>query len=237
MNGIKIYKEGIIIERSKTLIISDLHLGYYDTNITGVRIADDIIERIESMIKEIKPKEIVFNGDILHHFGKISGLAKRELKELLGFLKKRDIELILIRGNHDKLLDYYLNDLGIPVKARKWTIRHRNLICHGDKIININRSYDRIIIGHEHPHVKLVDGIREEIFKCFLITKYKGKELIVMPAFSSYSVGSNVLDKNFLSPYLKNSDDYEDSVILALDEIDKSIVNFGRIKDIKNIQS
>ncbi|MDI3473946.1 MAG: uncharacterized protein PWR30_269 [Candidatus Woesearchaeota archaeon] len=236
MNGIRMYKEGIIIERSKTLIISDLHLGYYDTNLTGVRIGDDIIERIKSMIKEINPKEVIFNGDILHHFGKISGLAKRELKDTLGFLNKRGIELILIRGNHDKLLDYYLKDLNIPVKTRKWAIRHRNLICHGDEIIKIKRDYDRIIIGHEHPHVRLKEGVREEIFKCFLLSKYKGKELVVMPAFSAYSVGSNVLDKNFLSPYLKDSDNYDDSIILALDEINKNIVDFGRIKDIKKIQ-
>ena len=47
-------------------------------------------------------------------------------------------------------------------------------------------------MSHIHPAVNLKDpnGIKREKFKCFLIGKYKRKDIIVVPSFFSLSEGS-----------------------------------------------
>lgn len=236
INSMCLYKEGLMLEKSRTLILSDLHFGYYDTTLTGVRFLDDSMERIRDIVEVLKPTELILNGDITHHFGKISGLAKKNLRELKEYLDEKKIKLTLIQGNHDTLLEYYLKDLGINKKdIKERIIKEKILICHGDKIINTKGSYNRIIIGHEHPHIKLKEGVRTEDFKCYLFSKCKGKDLIVMPAFSPYSAGNSILERDFLSPYLKKAEDYEESKVLLVDDVSKKIRDFGRIKDIQEI--
>ncbi len=237
INKIELYKKGLMIKKTKTLILSDLHFGYYDTSLTGVRIADNSIEKIQDIIQELKPKELILNGDILHHFGRISGLAKKILRELKELLHKKEISLKLIRGNHDTLLKFYLDELEIKNnEVDRYIIRDKNLICHGDKIIKTKEAYERIIIGHEHPHLKLKEEVRSEDFKCYLFSKHKNKDLIVMPAFSPYSAGNSVLSRDFLSPYLKEIEEFEESRIFLVDDVSNSIRAFGRIKDIERIQ-
>ena len=87
-----------------------------------------------------------------------------------------------------------------------------------------------IIIGHEHPAISISKNSRSETFKCFLIGKYKNKNLIVMPSFNILIEGSNILKEKLLSPFLKKSnlDDFEIYVVA-----DK-IYNFGKLKNVKS---
>src|SRR3989338_4675922 len=74
--------------------------------------------------------------------------------------------------------------------------KNNKILClHGDKIPSkgMLEGVSTIIIGHEHPAVSIKDGPRAELFKCFLIGKWKSKNLVVVPAFNLVTEGTDVL--------------------------------------------
>jgi uncharacterized protein len=87
------------------------------------------------------------------------------------------------------------------------------------------KDVSTIIIGHEHPAVTIKDGPRTELFKAFLIGKWKGKDLIVMPSFNLITEGTDVLKEEVLSPFLNNLDNFK--AIVVSDKLYK----FGKLKD------
>ncbi len=85
-----------------------------------------------------------------------------------------------------------------------------------------------IIIGNEHPSISLRDGVKSELYKCFLVGRWKGKKLIVMPSFLPIIEGTDVRKEKVLSPYLKQSLGGFDVFIIG----DK-VYRFGKLKGLK----
>lgn len=209
-----------------TLIISDIHTGYEESlhkngyfipkgNLSELQI------RIEKTIKKTNIKRIILNGDLVHSFGKLTIKEKYALKDFITYLKKK-AEIIIIKGNHDKILKFLVPDIELVEEHIIGDI----LITHGD-IINkhsTNKKIKTIIIGHEHPSITITSGYRSEKFKCFLKGKYKDKALIVMPSCNMLLEGTDILKEQLLSPYLKNIEDFEVYII------EDKIYDFGKIK-------
>ena len=105
----------------------------------------------------------------------------------------------------------------------------RILCLHGDKIPNkeLLKDVSTIIIGHEHPAVSIKEGPRAELFKAFLIGKWKDKRIIVLPSFNLVVEGTDVLKERSLSPFLKGSLGNFNVVVVG----DK-LYEFGKIKDL-----
>jgi putative SbcD/Mre11-related phosphoesterase len=103
------------------------------------------------------------------------------------------------------------------------------LILHGDTIPkNIDKGVKTIIIGHEHPAISLRQGIRSEVYKCFLVGKYKKYQLVAMPSFFMFSEGTDILKEEILSPFLKQRlDNFE--VYIVSDKV----YDFGKLKNLK----
>ncbi len=241
LKGIKIVDLALCIGNS--LIIADTHIGYEEAiNKQGVLIPrfqfDKIIKRLERIFKQLnagksnKLKKIIINGDIKHEFGVISETEWRHTIRLLDFLLQYCEEIILIKGNHDTILGPIAKKRNI--KIVDYLSIDDNLIMHGDKLadkLNIDKKLfkriNTIIIGHEHPAVSIRENARAELFKCFLLGKYKGKNLIVQPSFNLVTEGSDVLKDKLLSPFLKQDlSDFE--VYVVADKVYK----FGRIKNL-----
>ena len=106
-----------------------------------------------------------------------------------------------------------INIINIAKKSLKSIIQkhkkqsNRILCLHGDKIPNkeLLKDVSTIIIGHEHPAVSIKEGPRTELFKAFLIGKWNGKRIIVMPSFNLVVEGTDVLKERVLSPFLKGN--------------------------------
>ena len=107
--------------------------------------------------------------------------------------------------------------------------KNKILIIHGDEIPekNLLKDVSTIIIGHEHPAVSIKEGPRRELFKAYLIGKWKGKNLIVQPSFNLVVEGTDVLKEEVLSQFLKNNLRNFDAVVAA----DK-LYKFGKLKDL-----
>jgi len=189
------------------LAVGDLHLGFeYQLQQSGVLIPEqqvkEVIEELKTIFNEIKAKKfslkkIVFIGDIKHSFS-YEWKEKNYFNEVINFLKNyvKDKDIILIKGNHDTI-DYSFSD-----KLQDYYIENDLAFCHGHELFEevFSEKIKTIVVGHLHPSVILSDtqDIKREKYKCFLIGKFKGKEIIILPSFLSTIEGTTI-----------NSVDYE----------------------------
>jgi|TARA_B100001964_G_scaffold243208_2_gene320428 hypothetical protein len=265
---------------NKTLIVTDFHIGYEESlNKQGLMVPrfqfEETMKGLGLIFKKLKGKKIdkiVINGDLKHEFGTISDQEWRNTLKLIDYFSKYCDEIILIKGNHDKILDpvakkrdvkvldYYLieqskmkndsmgkntikNNKKTMIKTQKNIINkimnknktknnnenNKTLVLHGDKLPNqkLLKGVSTIIIGHEHPAVSVHDGPRVELFKAFLVGKWKKYNLIVQPSFNLVTEGTDVLKEKVLSPFLKMDLKNFDAVIVS----DK-LYGFGKLKDL-----
>ncbi len=231
---IKIEELFLILEDEKALILGDIHLGYEETlNKQGILIPRCqyplIIEKLKKFLEAISFEKIIINGDLKHEFGSISETEWRHILKLIDYLATKCNELMLIRGNHDKILGPIAKKRNIKVVEN--LILNDVLITHGDRIPH-EISYEKInkiIIGHEHPAISVCDASRVEKFKCFLHGKWKNKELIVIPSFNPIQEGTDLLRENTLSPFLKSIENF--NVYIIGDEI----MDFGKLSQLKKL--
>jgi len=227
--NIRIVGLALFLEKEKTLVIGDLHIGYEEAlNKRGLLVPrvyfKEMMQNLEQVLLEVKPRLIILLGDVKHEFGTISRQEWKEALFLLDYLLAK-AKVVILKGNHDKILG--------PI-ARKKEIELKEslsvgeiLLCHGDKLMPAkNAAFKKaktLIIGHEHPAIGIRDSARIERYKCFLKGKYKRKDIIVVPSFSLVTEGTDVLQEKLLSPFIKNIDDFEAFVVA-----DKTYA-FGRI--------
>ncbi|MEK6891174.1 MAG: metallophosphoesterase [Nanoarchaeota archaeon] len=223
--------------KEKVLVFGDMHLGYeYMLNEMGLNFPQQQIEQtfkeVEETIKTAmemngKLNKIVFLGDIKHYFAFNKGERNivLNLLDLLEKYVKRD-DIIMIKGNHEKFnlikdkdfLDYYLyKDLAF---------------IHGDIEITevFSDKIKYILMGHLHPAITLRDPqkIRAEKYKCFLVGKYKNKNIIILPSFlplvEGTSLNEHIDDGNCFIPE-KNIKDF--NVFVASEN---EVLDFGKLK-------
>ncbi|MDD5253946.1 MAG: metallophosphoesterase [Candidatus Nanoarchaeia archaeon] len=221
--GIEIIDLGLYLKKYETLIISDLHLGYEELlkeegYLFPLNQYKDLIERLKKIIDKVKIERIIINGDLKHDFGSILRSEWKGVLDILDFLK--DKEVIIIKGNHDKMIEPIANKKGIKV-VNRFDIDNITII-HGD-IIPIELK-EIVIIGHEHPAISFKDKPYEK-FKVFLKGKFGKSKLIVMPSFNLIFPGTDIRKDKLLSPFL-GKDISEFEVFIVEDKV----YNFGKVK-------
>ncbi len=229
--GMKFIDLGLMA--GKTLIIADLHIGYEEAlNKQGILVPrfqfDDLYKRVERLLKKSSPDIVVLNGDIKHEFGTISKQEWRDTLKILDLLLKYAKKVVLVRGNHDNIIGPIAEKRGIEISTR-YSFEDI-LVVHGHEgigLADLPKGINIIVIGHEHPAVSLRDALRSETYKCFLVGRYKSKELIVLPSFNLVTEGTDILREQVLSPFLKNGmNDFEVFVV----EDSGKILDFGKVK-------
>jgi len=231
--GIEIKNNALWLPKRKILIIADLHLGYEDALVKrGVLAPHTMLQEMKKEIQELlklKPKIIIINGDLKHEFGEISRQEWHDTLELLDLLSSRS-KVILIKGNHDTILGPIARRKGIEIKD--FYAVGDICILHGHKILLDKKIYDKkiktIIIGHEHPAVSLKENSKVEKYKCFLLGKWHGKKLVVMPSFFTIFEGSDITKEKLLSPFLNEKTIRNFRVFVLGDKV----YGFGKLKDI-----
>ncbi|HIJ11351.1 MAG: phosphoesterase [Nanoarchaeota archaeon] len=221
--NIKIIDLALWLEKEQALIISDLHLGYEEMLekrgiLTPKVQLKDIIERLNNILKNIKPKTIIINGDLKHEFGNILNQEWRDTLRLFNFLEKHCEEIIIVKGNHDLFLGPLAKRNNIQLL--KHIEMNDILIAHGDELIDKGKT---IIIGHDHPAITLTDNNKKEKFKCFLKGKWNKKNLIVMPSFHTLTTGMDSKLGSFLTPYIKDTKNFD----VYIKEL-----HFGKVKNL-----
>jgi len=238
----------VFIKSLNALVMGDLHLGFEGVSAKeGVYLPKlnliNILKQIETSVKKIGNDNIqrmIILGDIKNEFDEID---QEEIDELFNFVYyvrnnifKKEIEMILIKGNHDNYVDGFAKSLNLKV-YRQELIMENYLMFHGEEIPDedLIRKSEFLILAHEHPSIALYNEVGAKIkVKCFLYGKYKNKKVLVLPAISYYAQGTeiNLIPKEeLLSPFLK---------IIDIDEmipivVDYEILAFPKIKFLRKI--
>ena len=227
--NINIIDLALWLKKEQTLIISDIHLGYEESmQLKGVLLpkfqVEEIINKLKLIFKKVQPQKIIINGDLKHEFGKVLSQEWKDVLRLIDFLLENCSELILVKGNHDVILDPIAKKRNLKI-VNEYLIADI-LLVHGDKLVETKAK--TIIIGHEHPSVTIREGNKQERYKCFLKGKWKNKLLIVMPSFNPLLEGTDVIKEQLLSPFLDDISKFEVFIVSK-----GEVFNFGKIKNIK----
>ncbi len=209
------------------LIIGDLQLGYEQvaqrrgTLIPKFQL-QDILERLGKIFHRVHAKTLIINGDVKHEFGSILEQEWREVLQFFDFCLHHVQEIIVVKGNHDLVIDPIAQKRNIKVVD---SYRIDNiLIFHGHTLLK--KTAPAMIIGHEHPAISFKEKPGDK-FKCFLVGSWKNSTLLVMPSFNPLTDGSDVTKERFLSPYLKQGIDQ-----FLVYVIEDKVYPFGIVKDL-----
>lgn len=229
---IEILKEKALLLRDERLIaVTDLHLGYEGVLQQGGiaiprRQKGVMMENLANIIARYSPEKLLVNGDFKHNFSRNLDEEWLEVKEVLRFLKDRT-ELVVIRGNHDNYLATILHDMDIEL----WKSYRAGeyVFAHGHWDIKTSRH---IVIGHEHPALKL----RDDVGAVFSLPAFiVGSDIVVMPAFSPLALGVDVSSYPYLSPVL-NAREISAARVYGVDE-KEGILEFGTVTELKGIHA
>ena len=224
--GIFVIGTSLWIEKEKVLVINDLHLGYegelHDKGVLVPKVQYDlIIKEMNKILSVVKPVKIVINGDLKHEFGRISN---QEWKDVLAFLDYLPCEIVIVQGNHDPIVKPIAEKKNVTVVGSLEV--GDTLIVHGDEVVET--SLKRIVVGHEHPAITIVEKSKREKFKCFLKGSFKGKEIIVVPSFNPLLEGTDVLQGKVLSPFLENLEEFDVFIVS-----EGEAFAFGKVKSLQ----
>ena len=195
MKEYKLIGKAVYLVKWKILVVADLHLGYEESIMErGIFLPREqfsiIKKELERILKKIgRVNEIVILGDLKHNFSGVLGQEWKEGLELIEFLAEKCGKIVLVRGNHDTILPSGMKN---KIEMRNFYVKGENVFVHGDKYFAevLDRKIKKIFLGHKHPAITLRKGVKSEKYKCFLVGRWKGREIIILPSFFPLVEGS-----------------------------------------------
>lgn len=190
------------------LVVSDLHLGL-EASMTrmGSYVPEFQLDQLKEELVEAKNEtgasRLIVNGDLKNEY-RTSWSERDEVEEFLEFAKDEFSEVVLVKGNHDTMIEDVIEESGLELVD--YHLEEDILFVHGHEELP-EEEYDTIVIGHEHPALALKDdvGVKEKV-DCFLYGEIDGKNIVVMPAYAHVSEGTRVNQvprRELLSPVLR----------------------------------
>ncbi|HWA17251.1 MAG TPA: ligase-associated DNA damage response endonuclease PdeM [Gemmatimonadales bacterium] len=166
----------------RTLFIADPHFGKAATfRLAGLFVprgtTQGALRRIDVMLEQTGATRIIFLGDFLHARRGRSTQVLSELQEWRA--QHRELELLLVRGNHDRGAGDPPADLDIrcvdgPYHEGPFALAHHPMAVPG--------AY--VLAGHLHPCIALRGlGRYHEQLPCFWFSGEVG----VLPAFGEFT--------------------------------------------------
>jgi len=194
---ISIREEEIILDKERTLYlpkedllaISDLHLGksahFRKAGLqVPASIAQSDLERLSLSITKYNPKTLLINGDMFHHD------LNSDVADFFNWRKQyKELHILLVKGNHDKLLNTDYSHFDIDVYDPSFCTS-KFCFIHDEKKCEEKELYP--ITGHMHPGVTIIGKAKQRLkFPCF----YFGQNCAIMPAFSLFTGIYNIKQK------------------------------------------
>ncbi|HRE81099.1 MAG TPA: metallophosphoesterase [Opitutaceae bacterium] len=167
---------GVFFEHLRLLVVADLHWGYVESHRSRGHLLpfwgdDEIEQRLNGLINDYAPQEMLWLGDSLHT---LAGRSRAEQ-----FLARTSLPTIVLAGNHDARWP--------AVKGR---ILHRERFCfhHGDQPVTETLPPSTVeVVGHHHPAVRFRDGAGMRLKLPALVASPRR---LVLPAFSPWAAGT-----------------------------------------------
>jgi DNA ligase-associated metallophosphoesterase len=164
------------------LFVADPHFGKAATfRAGGIPVPSgttgDALDRLGSAVSRTNATTLVFLGDLLHAK---AGRSKAMFDALLRWREMNSaVDLVLVRGNHDRSAGDPPSDLGIRCENSPHVMLPFVL---GHHPIADKRGY--VLAGHVHPGVRLYGAGRQRVrLPCFVFSKEVG----ILPAFGDFT--------------------------------------------------
>lgn len=240
----------LYLNEAKALVLSDLHIGYEEERRrVGVLLPQEQQRFFKAEMKRLLDRHevtvVVLAGDIKHEFGSISQEEWHDVQEFVKGIQERGIRVEAVGGNHDILVKPILQKLNVELQ-QELVVENGDetiLILHGDRPLEESarrlgkssmQRISMILIGHEHPALRITDGLRTETTKCFLVGTYPYKQkkyqMIVMPSSNPLAFGTDVLRERPLGPLLDSFGDFS-----AFAVIDQKVLAFGFVESLQRL--
>jgi len=223
----------LILEgKNRSLIVSDLHIGFeskFATNeifLGKYTTIDETITSIEQIIDSSKVDSLILLGDIK---SSIKSISKSEWQEIPKFFEKmkEKVETIMIPGNHDANIQRLIPE-GVSLVSSTGLVLENSLLTHGHVMPSENFSHvDKIIMGHVHPvffqEDSVLNGLRVWISikteKQQVFPSTSGElEIIIVPSFNKYFYATQKKQyKKSISPILERIKEYTSAKVVTLD--------------------
>lgn len=188
------------------LVIADLHLGYeLALKKKGYNVPNQT-DRLINKMKKLKKrcKNLLILGDLKHTITYTKEIEERILEDFITKVKKLFKKVILVKGNHDA----GLNIKGIKL-VNEFTIDKLGF-THGHRTPSKElMKCDKLIISHVHPRFQTQDELGARYNSpCWIVGKYKDKEVIIMPSFNELITGMDYreLDSGPIMNKLENKE-------------------------------
>ena len=185
---------------ARTLMVADIHFGKAASfRALGVPVprgtTSENLAALETLLTAHDTQRIVFLGDFLHAK---AAQAPATLQAMLEWRSRhRELELLLVRGNHDwhagdpsTLLDVTMADE--PHASGPFALcHHPDVACEG-----------YVIAGHVHPVFHLRTARESLRLPCFLL----GTTRAILPAFGAFTGGHSLIPEATDRVYLVADD-------------------------------
>ncbi len=165
--------------REKALIVSDLHIGktaHFRRH--GIALSSNVqhkdLNRLSILVEFYKPEKLLVVGDLFH----------AEINTDMDVFKiwrddHSDLDIVLIKGNHDKLADYIYDSFDINCCQKQLEVAPFTFI-HEPKVSR--KSF--MISGHIHPGVLIKSRGQPRLkLPCFQVSAAQ----LILPAFSEFT--------------------------------------------------
>ena len=170
--------------QGKTLFIADLHMGKAATyRALGQPVpggtTQENMDRLNALVTKHSPKQIVFLGDFLHAAAARTASVMAALA--LWRMQHADVQMTLVRGNHDSRAGDPPASWRIEVVDEPYLLGPFAL-CHHPQL----HATHFVLAGHVHPVCRLAGRGRDSLrMPCFMAVAGQA----VVPAFGEFTGG------------------------------------------------
>ncbi|WP_418319100.1 ligase-associated DNA damage response endonuclease PdeM [Piscinibacter sakaiensis] len=184
----------------RMLLVADVHIGKAMAfRRAGLPVphgtSADTLSRLGDLLRQQRATSLVFLGDLLHSADAHAAPTRATLQRWRD--EHRDIEMTLVRGNHDDRAGDPVADCNIACVDEPWIVPadadaagvQQLALCHHPRAL----PGCQVLAGHLHPAVRLTGGRAHDRLRlpCFHFSGDVG----VLPAFGSFT-GMHVMRRD-----------------------------------------
>jgi uncharacterized protein len=190
ISGIEVqllHQKAILLKESKVLVVSDLHLGkieHFRASGIGLPVGatEQTIVVLDQLVVAWNPTQIIFLGDLFHSYKNSAFSLFEDWR-----LRYRELDMILIHGNHDIMSNQDYSVLGLKTYPEYqigalWLTHELQPITDEESRFNLS--------GHVHPGIRLHGKGKQSLtLPCFWFGDRQG----LLPAFGHFT-GKHMVD-------------------------------------------
>lgn len=186
-DGLATGERAVLVPGADAVVIADVHLGRdaasrVEAPLGGGR---DAIDRLEELLAETDPAEVVIGGDLLHSFSSIPRGVEDDLVAFIEAIEDAGASPVVVGGNHDAML---ASVYGGEIHDEYRLADGETVVIHGHDAPETPAK--RYVVGHDHPALS-IDGRKRP---CFLYgpDSHDDADVLMLPAFTRLAPGATV---------------------------------------------